>query len=147
MESVLRTISGGPITGSLHRLSICISVRCERCSSLRTTFGHHPVVLTGKPRAKESLCFAKLCSSTGAQASLMAYSDISACQTASLRFAILSCILHAALRCRLSVLMLRRCYYVLMAIIKKAQAFLKTSWGSSIQSFSTFAERPCKRCH
>ena len=89
--------------------TICISVRCERCSSLRTTFGHHPVVLTGKPRAKESLCFAKLCSSTGAQASLMAYSDISACQTASLRFAILSCILHAALRCRLSVLMLMAC--------------------------------------
>ena len=33
----------------------------------------------------------------------------------TLRGAILSCILHAALRCRLSVLMLHRCYYVLMA--------------------------------
>ena len=33
----------------------------------------------------------------------------------TLRGPILSCILHAALRCRLSVLMLHRCYYVLMA--------------------------------
>ena len=48
----------------LQRLSICISVHCERCSSPRTTFARHPVVLTGKPRAKESPCFAKLCSST-----------------------------------------------------------------------------------